>query len=431
MKIGLIGTFDVENFGDCMFPELYAHLLKERLGQEVEIALYSPAAKAAEILSFDRVEALPDQLSTGALAGLDADRLILIGGETVGHGHGPGTFNYPRETLSAYLRLWLTPILAARGQGLRPDFFAAHCVGARKMPEAVNRAVADCLAAADRVRFRDRFSAEWIRSGEVAFETDIDPMFLIDGLCSREDWARRAAAHLPEGIAPEGYLAAQRSLGYGGNDLGAWARAVAKIARPRDLPVVLVPICHFMEDERGLAAARRLLEAEGVRVHLARGLLNVKDTAALVGMSAGYVGSSLHGAVTAVAFARPLAVLGHAPDGKHEGTLRSVELPGLVAVESGDLPARFDASEALDRDAARTRAQARARASADGLLDAVASGASEARTDQLAAASSRLVTLEREVYGAGELKRLALRTIRRLPGLSWAYRRWRLWKAFR
>lgn len=430
MKIGLIGTFDVENFGDCMFPELYTSLLKERF-DEVEIALYSPLARAAEILSFAQVQALPAHETLTSLAALDADALILIGGETIGHGHSPGTFNFPRATLSAYLRLWLAPILAARHPDLRPTFFAAQSVGAKKMPVATNRAVAMAMDAADRVRFRDRFSAEWIRTGDVSFEVDIDPMFLIDQICSPDDWVMRAQAHLPQSVSPKGYLAAQVSLGYGSNDLKAWVEAVADIARTRGLPIVLVPICHFMQDERLLSRLEGMLQIAGVTTHLVRGRLNVKDTAALIGMAAGYVGSSLHGAVTSVAFGRPLAVLGHSTDGKHAGTLRAVGITDVVAIKSEDLSACFHASEAQDLAAARTTAQEVARNSINALMDAIADGVSETQPENLQEAATKLIISERTTRPVFEAKRLVLRFIGRTSGLSELHRKWGLWKVFR
>ena len=208
-------------------------------------------------------------------------------------------------------------------------------------------------------------------------------------------------------------------------------QAVTQIAQTRDLPVVLVPICHFMQDERLLAHLEGMLKAAGVRVHLVAGLLNVKDTAALVGMSGGYIGSSLHGAVSAVAFGRPLAVLGHSPDGKHAGTLRAVGITGVVATKSDDLPACFDASTAQDQAAARSEAQTLARASIDSLTDAIANAASEARSEDLASAADQLITQERNTSAKFEAKRLVLRTIRRTPGLAGLYRKWGLQKVFK
>ena len=430
MKIGLIGTFDVENFGDCMFPELYAKLLRDRFG-EVEVALYSPLPHAADILSFTDVNALPVDETPAALAVLDSDALILIGGETIGYGHSPGTFNFPRHTLSAYLRLWLAPILAARNPNLRPRFFAAQSVGATKMPADINRTLASCLAAADRVRFRDPYSAEWIRTDDITFGVDTDPMFLIDQVCTPEDWEHRATAQLPDGVVAHGYLAAQVSLGYGGNDLSAWVTSVAEIARARDLAVVLVPICHFMQDERLLSRLADMLRAKGVATHLMGGRRNVKDTAALVALSAGYIGSSLHGAVTAIAFARPLAVLGHTADGKHAGTLRAVSITDVVATRSADLPGCFSHSETLDLVAARETAQRLARASVDGLFDAIQNTPSNMPAKGLRTASKQLIAAERRIAPKAEAKRLILRAIRKTPGLAGLHRWWGLQKAFR
>ena len=430
MKIGLIGTFDVENFGDCMFPELYAHLLSRRFNS-VEVALFSPTSRAAEILSYTIVHGLPQYEDRTGLAALDADVLLLIGGETIGHGHSSGTFNFRRATLSAYLRLWLAPILATRAADQRPYYFAAQSVGAIKMPKDVSIEVAACLVAADRVRFRDNFSVEWIRSENIEFEADVDPMFLIDQIRSEADWQAHAKACLPDDIEPGGYIAAQVSLGYGRNDFTAWVSSIAEIAEQENKPVVLVPICHFMEDTRLLSKLEPMLKKAGVRVHLVPGLRNVKETAALVAMAAGYVGSSLHGAVTSVAFGRPIAVLGHSLDGKHAGTLASVGVTGCVTTNNHELPTCFRASLARDRDADRRVAHSRAQKSIDALFDAIEQKASEACTEYFETAATSLIARERKPQIRQDIKRVALRMIRKMSLVSFIYYRWRVWKAFR
>jgi polysaccharide pyruvyl transferase WcaK-like protein len=433
MRIGLIGTFDVNNYGDCLFPELYASLIA-RVLPEAEIALFSPTARAAGILSFDRVNPLAASLAS--LKDLDADKLLLIGGETIGHGHSSGTFNFPRRTLSAYLRLWLGPILAARSPACRPDFFAAHCVGAIKMPDPINRRIARILAAADRVRFRDAFSTAWIRDDGIDFDIAVDPMFLIDHLLEPEAWIALARENLPQGVLPGSYIAAQMSVGYGGTNIAAWVDALERIHHTSGATILLVPICHFLEDERLLRRARQLLEARGVPCGLIAGLRNVKVTAAIIGTAKGYVGSSLHGAVTAVAFARPLAVLGHSMDGKHEGTLRAVGLPGLVAIRSDDLPDRFRTSLTCDLAQARTYAQKRAEDDFQALIDEMTAfrpPISDAALHGMATAEE-LIAIEAAaapLLSLRELKRIALRMIRATPLIRILYASTRLRRKFR
>lgn len=428
MKIGLIGTFDVDNFGDCLFPELYQHLLATHLPQ-AQVTLYSPVAQRSAILSFDEVRALPARIQQ--TAAFDEDALILIGGETIGIGHSAGTFNFPRTSLSAYLRLWMMPVLAQLDPNARPNFFGAHCVGALKMPAHINSQIADVLRAAQHCAFRDAYSVSWIKRGDVAFPREIDPMFLIDQLCPANVWAQLAATHVPQAYRDSGYLVAQVTMGYGGNDLDGWCDAVAAIAQSRGQPVVLLPICHFLEDEAYLRIAQHRLTARGVDCTLVPGRINVKDTAAVIGASSGYIGTSLHGAVTAVAFGKPLAVMGHSMDGKHAGSLQAVGIDGVVTTTPAGLPVCFATSVASDLGAARDAAQSAAKASFETLLQAMQSpreiDPTQAETAQKAAqALQAWEAAQVPPLSKAEIKRQLLRVLHRMPWLSQRYRAMRL-----
>ena len=424
MHIGLVGTFDVDNFGDCMFPELYDTLLREAL-PDVTLTLYSPRPTPATILSYDRLVALPATLDQTRR--MQGDALILVGGETLGFGHSSGTYNYPRQALSSYLRLWAAPLYSTLTDG-GAERFIAHCVGAIKMGPELNRTVARALSGATHCSFRDSFSQSWVRDGDFELGQATDPMFLMDHLLSPEDWRARAQAQLQGQAEPGGYLAAQISFGYGRNDLNGWCDAVAGIARARALKVALLPICHFLEDEFYLSAAENRLKSLGIETVLIRGRINVKDTAAVLSQAAGYIGSSLHGAVGAVAFGMPLAVLGHSMDGKHEGTLNSVGVAGCTTTEPGGLAACFAKSEGLDRAAVRDRAQAQARAGFDQVLAALT--ATPRENAQARAAIEQLVAWERDgthqIEQVSEAKRFALRQIYRNASVQSLYHRTRL-----
>jgi polysaccharide pyruvyl transferase WcaK-like protein len=433
MKIGLIGTFDVNNFGDCMFPELYSNLLLKSF-PEADITLFSPTDNAASILSFGILKALPSRLSDVSI--LDSEYFILIGGETIGFGHSSGTFNFKSDTLSAYLRLWLTPIFAAKFSGKTDRFFAVHCVGAIKMQPTINRLIAQALGAVERVRFRDKFSCAWIKSESTEFLQDVDPMFLLDELLSDDEWSRIATPLLPRGVEKNGYLVAQMSIGYGADNLDAWVGSLAELHRHTVLPILFLPICHFLKDSQLLEEARCMLSARGVPCFIIPELVNVKATAAIIGNSAGYIGTSLHGAVTAVAFGRPLAVLGHSMDGKHEGTLQSVGLPGLVCTDPLELPGCFLKSQTMDQSAARRHAHSLAKLSFEALVDAMRSPRSISANELLIAreAIDSLVKLEVEqasVISLKEMKRLVLRLIRSNSVTYVFYERFRMWKFFR
>lgn len=427
MKIGLVGTFDVNNFGDCMFPELYAHLLKEEFA-DATFELYSPTSIPADILSFSRLRSLPKTLND--VAKFKEDSLILVGGETVGVGHSSGTYNFSNSTLSAYLRLWLGPVMATLNDGATPTFFAAHCVGAKKMKDSVSAQVAEVLSGASRCSFRDAFSVSWIQSGDISFERETDPMFLIDHLMAGTEWKELASKNLPNTFEPSKYVVAQISAGYGGNDITAWAKAVAEISEKTRMPILLLPICHFLGDEEVLKIASKRLDVLGVKNTIARGEVNVKVTAALIGQSAGYCGSSLHGAVTAVAFSRPIAVLGHSMDGKHEGSMRAIGVSGSVTTASAGLPACFETTSKTDLNETRSRAQKAARDCFDGLVLSLkqARGPNE-RNDLAVDAAYALVAAEAQTarqFGPARLKRTLLRVLHSVPLIGSGYRNMRL-----
>jgi hypothetical protein len=176
--------------------------------------------------------------------------------------------------------------------------------------------------------------------------------------------------------------------------------------------------------------------ARDVRCALITGRINVKATAAIIGRSAGYIGSSLHGAVTAVAFAKPLAVLGHSMDGTHEGSLRPVGITGAVTTTPAGLVACFATTAARDLDAARQGAQDAARTSFQTLLNALDApreiDPKHAQTAQKTAKS--LCALEQQMMPAGSLqdiKRHLLRLLHRVPLLSKPYRAFRMQQKLR
>jgi len=342
LRIGLVGTYDVSNFGDCIFPDIYVHQFLKRF-PNAEFTLYSPLAVAAEILNFDKVLALPAKLDK---ASFPEDCLVQTGGETVWVGHTSGTYIFPLDTLSAYLRLWLGPVRAATTSKVKSIIY---CVGLPSGDKRVLPVMTRLLQSADYLRLRDKVSQGRL---EGVFRTAVDPAFVMSQLQTPEQWAERAARVLPAEVAGKPYLAVQISQSYLSGNLGVWCDAVAQLVRKTDWDVVLLPICRHLNDEEllelAMAEFRRLYPDLAERIYLVRGALKVLDTAAVLAACAGYVGSSLHGAVAAVSFGKPMGVLSKSLDGKHAQTLISAGVEGAVTDRIADLPRAFDSSLGWD-----------------------------------------------------------------------------------
>lgn len=355
-KVGFVGTFDVANYGDCLFPIVYMHLLRERV-PALEFSFYSPLARSAGIMEYGPIKPLPATLDE---VDFREDALILCGGETLWLGHSSGTFNFPTSTLSAYTRLWLAPTLAAtKGQA---DFFV-HCVGMPHAQLEAPVAIAEALSSATKVCVRDEVTAQ--RLGN-RFPVKVDPVFALSTMKTRQEWEAELMKWLPETYEPGNYLAAHISSPYLKNDLSDWCKQVARVAEHSEMPVLLVPVCHFMDDRHTLEAARNILIGLGMdeaKVQLPP--YESKDviaTAALLGMSGGVVTSSLHALVTASSFGAPFAgYVGKGKgNGKHRQTLLAAGIDYGMSMDIPDILETFAHAKTQDRQASRDEAIARA-----------------------------------------------------------------------
>src|SRR3978361_604131 len=112
-QVGIVGTLDVENYGDLLFPLLAEVELTRRLG-EVQLQCFSYAAKAAGEWPFPvtSVTELPRRIA-------ELDGLLVGGGflvrfdKQVAPGYGP-----PTPAIHHPTGYWLSPALLALQHGV-------------------------------------------------------------------------------------------------------------------------------------------------------------------------------------------------------------------------------------------------------------------------------------------------------------------------
>lgn len=112
-QIGIVGTFDVENYGDLLFPLLAEAELRERLGS-VRMHRFSYRAKSVPDWPYEvtSVRDLPDRIDM-------LDGLLIGGGflirfdKIVAEGYGP-----PSPAIHHPTGYWLTPALMAVDRGI-------------------------------------------------------------------------------------------------------------------------------------------------------------------------------------------------------------------------------------------------------------------------------------------------------------------------
>ena len=92
--IALFGTFDVDNYGDCLFPLIVKHLLTKRLG-EITLYPFSPTNRLPRIANYSRVYGY-NELSKVLHA--PPDCFVIGGGELLSILHGHRVYLVPRYT---------------------------------------------------------------------------------------------------------------------------------------------------------------------------------------------------------------------------------------------------------------------------------------------------------------------------------------------
>ena len=185
--IGLIGTFDVDNFGDCLFPEIYEFAIK-KYKPDWSFQLFSPKGSPSPIGSYSKVFELPKQGQDIEM--LPRDGCILIGGETLGFGHKLGTYLSAGPDWSPASQLWLGPAVAA-GKGQTK--FYTHCVGLVPQKNVLTSGMPELLTSCSRLSLRDAYSKKVLSMAGLDVTDDGDPIFITPDLHDDAKWAIHAS----------------------------------------------------------------------------------------------------------------------------------------------------------------------------------------------------------------------------------------------
>lgn len=291
-RIALLGTFDLQNYGDLLFPLLTRHELGRRLG-DVEVLPFSYLPKDEPDWPYRvfPIEEFPDRLG-----GIDA---VVVGGghvarfdREVAPGYGPASPDVHHPT-----GLWLLPAFLATAAG-RPVAWNSVGVSPEVGPWATE-ILAAVLEASAYLAVRDPASRVAVRTAAPGADCTLSPdsafgvRALLDGEAERgfREWRR---AHGLEGP----YVVVQGTdlLQPVAEDLRRELRALAA----EGLAVVELPIGPVLGDRTGSVAPdwSDLLRVDPWPPPL---LL-----AQIVGHAEGAIGHSLHLGITSLCHGVPL-----------------------------------------------------------------------------------------------------------------------------
>jgi lipopolysaccharide transport system ATP-binding protein len=344
--LGVWGTFDVENYGDHLFPRVAAHELARRL-EAVTVRAYSPlgwlhptrmdGGEPAEPLG-PWHEARLDELAA------ELDCVLIGGGEII---HTRDELLAPAYGISAADMRALTPSryfiegLGPEREERCPVLWHAVGVPFDPIPEDAARMRA-ALATRPYVAVRDDLSRARLLAAGVDAEVAVvpDSAFLAPRILAPPLLRKRR-----EYLQAMGWYPADGNamVVQGNRDLVGFAPDLAAVcvrlrAEHPDLRVVLAPtgVCHG-DDELASDLFDRLRGAGQRDVFRLPREVGVEDLAAAISGAGVFVGSSLHGCITALAFGRSFVPLNLTSQSKLDGLGRLVESEELVVRHPDDL----------------------------------------------------------------------------------------------
>jgi polysaccharide pyruvyl transferase WcaK-like protein len=315
--IGIAGTFDVENYGDCLFPIIAQYRLASA-GHQVRS--FSPTANATRWSD----SAVPEKAS-GLIGGQLALDGMLIGGGNVVHNHADTLPQYVEGNVAdtAYLSLWCGATLACAARGI-PVAWNAPGVTRQFIADEQAILVPAITRQASYLSVRDDISAARLGNA-IGAKVNIVPDTVVE--LSRA-WPKAILKPVFEqmlarkGAAKSaGYFAVhvkRRSLNKDSEPLAPLIVDFARVTGLTPLFVALAP-CH---DDDG--AARDIAAQLGIDHVLLDDSQTLQEVAASIALSAAYIGPSLHGYITSFSYGVPGAIVAHPRLGKFAGFLSHV-----------------------------------------------------------------------------------------------------------
>ncbi|MEO8355340.1 MAG: rhamnan synthesis F family protein, partial [Chloroflexota bacterium] len=293
MRIGIFGTFDVENYGDLLFPIIAERELKQRL-ENVEIIRYSYNEKN-ESSWYYNVTSLADLLNDStSIQTLDC---ILIGGghllrfdKQVADQYKPTLAQIPHPT-----GYWLTPALAGITAG-RPVIWNAPS-SSNEFPAWSHGLLAYTLENSAYVSVRDILSFEALRRAGFEGECNVvpDTVFSLAGHFPSMDLRAQTEKLLSSIGVRKKYLVIQAT-----STLESVTRALFSEVDFSDFDILVLPIGPILGDDvsqvlQFLPQAKYLSDWP-----------SPLEIAGIVAHSSGAIALSLHLSITALNYGLPV-----------------------------------------------------------------------------------------------------------------------------
>ncbi|HVF32716.1 MAG TPA: polysaccharide pyruvyl transferase family protein, partial [Acidimicrobiales bacterium] len=351
-RVAIWGTFDVDNYGDHLFPRIARRELEARV-PGVVVDAFSPFGSAHPTRFDDAdhpVEAFGEPTDRRLDALADRYDAVLVGGGELLHLNDPLLRHFytadPDELARTQPSRWFLEGLGPARERRCPVVWHGLGVPFDYDGEQAAR-VRTALARRRWATVRDHASAARLRAVGVsaALEVEVvpDSGLLVDRLLPPAGRARRQARLRADGVLPP--LGTPALVLQGCDLLVPAARHVAAALTPHVIDGGVEPV--LLETGRcrrdgDYADALTAAFGPGVPIRRVPPDAPLEDVIAVLGAAAVVVASSLHAAVTAVAHRRPFVVLNLGAEAKLDGFGVQAGFEKHVVHRAADLSSALD-----------------------------------------------------------------------------------------
>ena len=346
LAIGVWGTFDLDNYGDLLFPRIIRREILRRLPGSI-VRIFGPLGYPNPV-TFGDVEP-PEALGrwTRERRVRLADELdaVIVGGGDLIHGRDSDYAAWyrlkPGEEKELSPSRFFVDGLGSSEEARCPVIWSAVGIPFELVGEFAER-VRAALAHRPYGTVRDRVSQRRLETiGARVLKVVPDPAFLLPRIFGEDRLAHRLEYLKARGWFPTQApaIVVQAHAGYMGHS-ERLAKAISDLLRARPgTEVVLVETgpCH---GDGGFAdALQPLLPVRPHRVPPSAGLTAI---AAAIAGSVGFIGSSLHGSITAFSYGRPVVVLAGLGSVKLAGFADTIGREDVAVSTAEEIPDAYE-----------------------------------------------------------------------------------------
>lgn len=296
--IALAGTFDVENYGDLMFPVIFERAMRKR-GLKFELTLFSPSESAEEALDSSRmVYSFRDFDELDEKYHFDA---LVVGGGALIHFRDFAVRMPGKDGKEEYhnIHSWLSLMYLASRNNIKILFNLPQIPF--EIPKELRPLFKVAIDQVDYLAVRDEFSSRYIQDvfGNKKIKINVypDTVSLVDELFDKDTLIKSGRKLL--GFEDK-YMVFHFQFTDGINgELFAELDKVVNDAERRGVRVVLLPIGYTHGDE---GVMKSYLKHNSEKCFMLKRKMNIAEMTAILAGAEYYVGMSFHGSLVTVAF---------------------------------------------------------------------------------------------------------------------------------